>query len=133
MLKGRAQLGRLPKLLFDKFVHRPSRKERAKINKEQIISDGRAMEKLLDSGDFQRFLELLREGEIPLLEKTLNDGYPQGEKEKLIARINQIEDAIKLPTQLIWRMKNLPEFIKAKKEEQTRERQALGNKTGGVS
>lgn len=122
------------------FSHRYSDKLSAKEAEEgaqkrqQIIQDAQAMKRLLDIPEFKRFIELLNQ-DMELLNNTLLNGEAFGVEAnemriRLIARINQIERIITKPKSLIWQMENLTEVRDAIKQ-QTLERQALGNKTGG--
>ena len=104
------------KELILRLLNRKSRKARREegVVKEKIVSQGNAMKRLSDNPDFKMYIELLKEGEAPLMDKVLSGEY-RDERDLLIARINQVEDCIKLPTQIIWRMENLPEYIEARK------------------
>jgi len=82
--------------------------------KEKIVSEGNAMKRLEANPDFKLYVDLLKEGEAPLMDKVLS-GDHRDERDLLVARINQIEDCIKLPSQVIWRMENLPEYIEMRK------------------
>lgn len=102
--------------------------------RQQIIQDAQMMKRLLEGVDFQRFIELLKQDMEGLNNTLLNiEAFGQEAAEmriRLIARINQIERVINKPKSLVWQMENLTEVRDAIKQ-QTRERQALGNKTGG--
>lgn len=102
-----------------RLLNRKSRKDRREVGviKEKIVNEGNAMKRLEANPDFKMFVELLKEGEAPLMDKVLS-GDHRDERDLLISRINQIEDCIKLPTQIIWRMENLPEYIEARKKKQ---------------
>lgn len=102
--------------------------------RQQIIQDAQMMKRLLDIAEFKRFIEILKL-DMEGLNNTLLNGEAFGQEAnemriRLIARINQIERIINKPKSLVWQMENLTEVRDAIKE-QTRERQALGNKTGG--
>ena len=101
--------------------------------RQQIISDAGAMTRLSQDLDFQRFCDLLLEDKEALNQTLLNTGESTGNDElriRLIARINQIDRSLSKPKSLIWQMENLTE-VRAAIKEQSLERQALGNKTGG--
>jgi len=102
--------------------------------REKIISRAEAMKRLSQNIDFQVYCEILKEDRQALNENLLNEESNNmktaEQKIRLIARINQIDKCLKKPQSLIWQMENLTEIRDAIKE-QTRERQALGNKTGG--
>lgn len=109
--------------------------EKARAKRRTIIDDGYAMKRLLEVPEFQRFCEILRREKESLI-GMLTDKYrisSMSEPERIVltTRINQIESDINKPNSLIWQMKNLTEVREAIRE-QTHERQALGNKTGGV-
>lgn len=101
--------------------------------RQQIIHDAEAMTRLSQNSDFKRFCELLVEDRESLNRMLLNTGESAGNDElriRLIARINQIDRSLSKPKSLIWQMENLTE-VRAAIKEQSLERQALGNKTGG--
>ncbi len=104
------------KELIHRLINRKSRKDRRQegVVKEKIVTQGNAMKRLEDNPDFKMYIELLKEGEAPLMDNVLS-GEHRETRDLLIARINQIEDCIKLPTQVIWRMENLPEYIEARR------------------
>ena len=107
--------------------------EIASSKRQQIISDAGAMTRLSQNVDFKRFCELLLEDRELLNHTLLNTGESTGNDElriRLIARINQIDRNLSKPKSLIWQMENLTE-VRAAIKEQSLERQALGNKTGG--
>lgn len=99
-----------------------------------IIDDAQAMRRLVENEDFKRFIVVLNEEKqsvnAALIDKYTYASRTNEEKISLIARINQIESVIKKPRSLIWQMENLTEVRGAVKNK-TRERQALGKKTGG--
>ena len=99
------------------------------------------MKRLVDNHDFKLFCQICSE-DRELLNKNLLDMEVTNplvkdidrQRERLIARINQIDRVLHKPKQLIWQMENLTEIrlaIKEKIRKKTHERQALGNKTGG--
>lgn len=102
--------------------------------REQIINDARAMKRLEENADFKRFCEMLlgdRKGLISfLLNESINNMKSSEQKIRIIARINQIDRILKKPQSLIWQMKNMTE-VRGVIKEQTHDRQAVGNKTGG--
>lgn len=108
--------------------------EEGRKKRQQIINDAEAMKRLQKSPDFQRFCEMLLEDRKGLNENLLNENLNNMKNApqhiRLIARINQIDKVLKKPQSLIWQVKNLTEVRETIKE-QTRERQALGNKPGG--
>jgi len=123
--------------MFEKlFGHKISDQERqeAQEKREQIKQDAEAMMRLADNPDFKRFCELLIEDKESLNKFLLNEDSEnvksQDTRTRLIARINQIDRTLKKPQSLIWQMKNLTE-VREVIQEQTRVRQAHGNKTGG--
>ena len=102
--------------LIKRLINRKSRRDRRQegVVKEKIVSEGNAMKRLEANPDFKLYVDLLKEGEAPLMDKVLS-GDHRDERDLLVARINQIEDCIKLPSQVIWRMENLPEYIEMRK------------------
>jgi len=122
--------------ILDRFKPKLSKEEQeagAK-RREQIINDAESMKRLSKNTDFMRYCEILT-GEKKMIEARLMDKQTYAstshtDKISLIARVNQIDEDIRTPQKCLWRMENLTEVRDAIKE-QTRERQALGNKTGG--
>lgn len=122
--------------LFRRYADKLSEREleEGAKKRQQIIQDAQLMKKLMDDSGFKRFMELLNKDKEDLNNTLLNIeafGVEANElRVRLIARINQIERIISKPKSLIWQMENLTEVRDAIKQ-QTHERQALGNKTGG--
>ena len=102
--------------------------------REQIITRAEAMKRLSGNEDFKLLIEILLEDRqdlvFNLLDENTNNMKSSEQKIRLTARINQIDKLIQKPKSLIWQMENLTEVREAI-QEQSRERQALGNKTGG--
>ena len=112
-------------------------KEDGEVKRQQIIADAQAMRRLQENADFKRFCGILIEERSDLNDFLLNENggamKDNDFRTRLIARINQIDRVLNVPKSLVWRMENLTEVRNAiKAQHQTHERQALGNKTGGV-
>jgi hypothetical protein len=110
-----------------------AKNEAAKI-REQIMTDGNVAKRLMDNPDFVRFCEILGEDRDDLLQSLIKEN-PEKIKSheqnvRIIARINQLDKILGKPKSMIWQMENLTE-VRAAVQEQTRVRQAHGNKTGG--
>lgn len=108
--------------------------QKAQERREQIKQDAEIMMRLADNPDFKRFCEMLIEDRSELNKFLLNEDNENIKsneaRTRLIARINQIDRTLKKPQSIIWQMKNLTE-VREVIQEQTRVRQAHGNKTGG--
>jgi len=124
---------RLRERLFKPKLSQQEIDEGAK-HRENIIFRAEAMKRLLSNADFTIYCEVLGEDKEALNDNLLaedtNNMKSAEQHIRLIARINQIDKCLGKPKSLIWQMENLTEVREAIKE-QTRERQALGNKTGG--
>jgi len=93
--------------------------------RQLIINDAGTMLRLSQSPDFQRFVELLKEDREGLNKSLLNPNMSLDTKiqdrmrERLIARIDQIDRTLTKPRSLIWRMENLTEVRDAIKGSKT--------------
>jgi UDP-N-acetylglucosamine transferase subunit ALG13 len=109
-------------------------KNEAAAKRQRIIDDAETMKRLLSLPEFKRYQELLKNEQeninARLTDKMSFVSQTNEEKIVMVARINQIESDINKPQSLIWQMESLTEVREAIRE-RTRERQALGNKTGG--
>jgi len=125
------------KKLLNNLRRKQTPEERAEISavaRQQIITDAEAMKRLSQNEDYIRFNDILRTDKEKLISSLLDENTntlkSAEQKIRLIARINQIDRTLNKPKSLIWQMETLTEVRGAIKD-QTRERQALGNKTGG--
>ncbi len=106
----------------------------AAIKREQIMEAGALAKRLMVNEDFGKFMALLKEDKDILIANLLDESSGNmktaEERVRLIARINQIDKVLGKPRSMVWQMESLTEVRTAMKE-QTRVRQAHGNKTGG--